>query len=107
MMLAEPKEDYTDLVVDHINRNKLDDSLSNLRWISPKENANNRYSPRRPHRGIPIIIEFDNGEKIEYCYKHKDIIDIPYVTIYSLAIKKQGTNYSPKYKMKCYYKNEQ
>lgn len=66
----------------------------------------NKCNPLRPHRGVPIIIKFDNGKKIEYSYKNRDILDIPYVTIYTLARAKQGTHYSPKYKMTCYYKNE-
>lgn len=32
--------------IDHINRNKLDYSLSNLRWVSPTENANNKHRPK-------------------------------------------------------------
>lgn len=33
---------HTDLIVDHINRNPIDNRLINLRWISQKENIYNR-----------------------------------------------------------------
>lgn len=40
--------------VDHINRDKTDNSASNLRWVSAKENTDNnatkpRYSKKRSH----------------------------------------------------------
>lgn len=28
--------------IDHINRNRLDNNINNLRWVTAKENANNR-----------------------------------------------------------------
>lgn len=36
MILTDPQESYENLVVDHINRDKQDDRLSNLRWITQK-----------------------------------------------------------------------
>jgi hypothetical protein len=34
LMLTDPREDYSNLEVDHINRNSMDDRLSNLRWVT-------------------------------------------------------------------------
>jgi hypothetical protein len=31
--------------IDHINRNKLDDRLENLRWVTAQENSSNRGKP--------------------------------------------------------------
>ena len=66
MIKTNPQEDYTDLVVDHINRIKTDDRPCNLRWISTKENTKNRVTTKRPHRNKPIILEFDTGKKQVY-----------------------------------------
>lgn len=42
--------------VDHINRNRLDNTASNLRWCNRVENTNNRKLPSTGHRNIT----FDN-----------------------------------------------
>ena len=45
--------------VDHINRNGLDNTLENLRWISSSDNAKNRTNPKKIRRGV------DNGKPFE------------------------------------------
>lgn len=37
-----PKDDPTKIQIDHIDRNKLNNSLDNLRWVSQKENLMNK-----------------------------------------------------------------
>lgn len=37
--VPKPDENYQ---IDHINRNKLDNSIENLRWVTPSENCLNK-----------------------------------------------------------------
>lgn len=43
--------------IDHINGNKQDNHAWNLRWASPKQNANN---PNTPHKGYHLSEEVRN-----------------------------------------------
>ncbi|KAA6363657.1 MAG: hypothetical protein EZS28_040817 [Streblomastix strix] len=43
-----PTDDITKQV-DHINHNRSDNSLSNLRWLSRRDNCLNRTKPKRQH----------------------------------------------------------
>ena len=36
--------------VDHLNRNKLDNSIENLRWVTPRENVKNSIRPTTINR---------------------------------------------------------
>ena len=106
MILVKPQSDYNNLCVDHINLDKTDDRIENLRWVTFSDNSKNRKKYNRMRKQYPIIIKFENGETITYTYQIHNIINIPYTTIYSLANAKQGSHYSKKYKISCYYQKD-
>jgi len=37
-----PRDNWEELSIDHIDRNKLNNNYLNLRWVTPQENCNNR-----------------------------------------------------------------
>lgn len=43
--------------IDHINTDKQDNSVSNLRWVTPKLNAHNPITEKRRAAAIPRIVE--------------------------------------------------
>ena len=105
LIKEDPRESYKGLVVDHINRDKNDDRLCNLRWTTAQSNSYNRENKNRPHRDIPIILEYENGQIMTYTYKNRHLFDIPYITVYTLANNKEGKNSSKKWGIKkAYYK---
>lgn len=86
LMLTDPKEDYSNFEVDHINRNQTDDRISNLRWVTKQENRINRDRTLRPHRDIPIIVwDHNEGEYYKYTHANKHKFPWPYMTVYTLA----------------------
>jgi hypothetical protein len=71
-------DNYEDLMVDHIDRNKTNNSLTNLRWVSRSQNALNTtlrktntsgYKRIRFRKGHIEASRINNG-KVEYkCFK--------------------------------------
>ena len=60
--------------IDHIDRNRANDSMSNLRWVTPKQNVNNRGECKSPTRknksGIKYISPQDGKWKLKYKGKY-------------------------------------
>jgi hypothetical protein len=56
--------------IDHINRNRIDNHFSNLRWVTSSENCKNKNRVKVKMDDINSIIEmFKNGETIDNIYK--------------------------------------
>jgi len=89
-------ENYSNLQCDHIDRNSLNDSPENLRWVTPSQNILNRNKfEKSKHRKMLLI--FDNQQVMIYDSSVNKDFYINHTTLYTLARGLQGTHYSKKY----------
>lgn len=64
------KGDFPKTELDHINRNKLDNRIENLRESNRKEQNNNKeFKPNKDTNEIGIYIDRTKGLKKKYCFK--------------------------------------
>ena len=84
IFLPLPTQSIESLQVDHIDGNKLNNSANNLRWLSSKENNNNRRNPvaivaSKSNKLGELYICFDKGSYrlkitgLGHCSWHKNL----------------------------------
>lgn len=67
---------YKGYVIDHINRNKLDNRLANLRMCTPKQNSYNTTKPSNSKQKFKGVKKGKNGTWTAYVTKDKETFEI-------------------------------
>ena len=74
LIMGEPTS--PDLEVDHINRNRLDNRRSNLRWVTRGKNlANRKVWSNTGHRGITYLDDYNRSKpyRVQIKFNHNHI----------------------------------
>ena len=58
--------------VDHVNRNKTDNTVQNLRWATHSENSLNTGIQKRNNTGYKWITLCKSRNSMMYCFQRKD-----------------------------------
>lgn len=94
-------DDENKCIIDHIDRNKTNNHVSNLRWVTHRENSNNRYDSREQTEKI-----LKQNEKCRlYCLNNRDKI-IEYRTNYTKSGKKSKQQKTEREKSKQLFKTK-
>ena len=110
LMVWDPKAEMFYLDCDHIDGNKANNNVENLRWLTHKENiqAINKREKRfeNPHRKGWYLVSYVPGEEedadVKY-YKKLNDAEIPFETV---RHRLRDGKYSRKYKAKFYYEED-
>lgn len=95
LILSQPLEDYTDMEVDHIDSNKLNNNLNNLQWLSKSENRKKRESFTVKNRNREMLVRFDGSNKIQLL-TNTELKNCKYVTVWTYATGKEGHYFKKK-----------
>ena len=58
-------------LIDHIDRNKTNNHFSNLRWVTPQQNSNNRYDSKEPTEAVLKKRERNREYRLQNPEKYK------------------------------------
>ena len=106
MEVFAPREDMSRLEVNHIDSDKMNNTLENGEWLTHQQNCAKNINLDKPRsskkKGIWIIYKDD---RIEY-YRRKKDCNIPNGTLTHLLVDPSYSNQSIKYNIKaCFYED--
>ena len=58
-------------LIDHIDKNKINNHFTNLRWVTPQQNSNNRYDSKDPTESVLKKRERSREYKLQNPEKYK------------------------------------
>lgn len=82
--------------VDHIDENKLNDSIDNLEWVTPSMNCKRRFAKNK-NCTKPVALKFENDEQILYFANSREAakhFEISSATVWGASINGKWKSYT-------------